>query len=147
VVSVAIKLSRLPSMNLTELKELWRETFQTEPLNSQNRQFMVQRIMYQLQVERYGGLDETGHKRLAAYVDETPKRVKGEHKIARPLPGTIIVRQYRDKEHRVVVLHRGFEYRNVQYNSLTEVAKAITGSHCSGPMFFGLVRPKAGGRK
>ena len=36
-----------------------------------------------------------------------------------------------------VVAH-GFEYQGTVYRSLSAVAKAITGSHCSGYTFFNL---------
>jgi hypothetical protein len=34
---------------------------------------------------------------------------------------------------------RSFRYRDQTFKTLTEVAKAITGIHWSGPRFFGLV--------
>ncbi|HET7446949.1 MAG TPA: DUF2924 domain-containing protein, partial [Methyloceanibacter sp.] len=37
----------------------------------------------------------------------------------------------------------GFEYAGLNYPSLTKIAKKITGTHWSGPRFFGLVRGKA----
>lgn len=146
--SVAVQISRLPEMGQAELVQKWLEVFASECPHPNNRQFIIQRVAHQLQVRRYGGLDETARKRLAGYAEDIPQKVQSEHRISRPLPGTIILRQYKEEEHRVVVLHRGFEYRDVQYNSLTEIAKVITGTHCSGPMFFGLARraPKKGGR-
>jgi hypothetical protein len=40
--------------------------------------------------------------------------------------------------HEVSVLESGYEYEDKTYRSLTEVAKVITGSKRSGPVFFGL---------
>lgn len=150
MVSVAIQISRLPDMTLVQLRETWKEVFKTDSPSLQNRDFLIQRIAHQLQVRRYGGLDDKSQERLKGYVDETTRRLRAEANISRPLPGTILVRNYQNEEHRVLVLHKGFEYRQVQYRSLTEVAKIITGTHCSGPLFFGLVRenrkPSKGGR-
>jgi hypothetical protein len=42
------------------------------------------------------------------------------------------------------VLESGFEYRGERYSSLSEIAKRITGSHWSGPRFFGLSSPRLG---
>lgn len=135
-------------MNLAQLRDVWREVFQTESPIQQNRAFMIQRIAHQLQLRRYGGLDEVSQQRLKGYVDETTRRTREEVRIVRPRPGTVIVRQYKNEEHRVLVLPRGFEYRQIHYKSLSEVAKLITGNHCSGPMFFGLVRQgQTGGRR
>ncbi len=43
----------------------------------------------------------------------------------------------------VTVTEDGFLFEDQRYTSLTEVAKAITGSHWSGPRFFGLTRNEA----
>jgi hypothetical protein len=150
MVSIAVQISRLPDMSLAQLRERWKEVFQTDSPNLQNREFLIQRIAHQLQLRRYGGLDEKSQIRLKGYVDETTRRERGETRVSQPLPGTVLIRTYQNEEHRVLVLHKGFEYQQVQYRSLTEVAKAITGTHCSGPLFFGLVRKveaKKGGRR
>jgi len=60
----------------------------------------------------------------------------------RLLPGTILTRIYDDVEHRVLV--RGsndFEYQGQRFKSLSAIAGHITGSHWSGPVFFGHKSP------
>ena len=54
--------------------------------------------------------------------------------------GSAIVRQYKGRTHRVVVLEhgKGFEYDGDRYRTLTAVAKKITGSHINGFRFFKL---------
>ena len=54
------------------------------------------------------------------------------------MPGTIITRQYKGQTLQVRVLADGFEFDGAVYNSLSAVAKAITGSHCNGFLFFRL---------
>lgn len=64
--------------------------------------------------------------------------------------GTRLVREWHGRAHRVDVVEGGFDYDRERYRSLTEIASRITGSHRSGPLFFGLKRrtstalPKAG---
>ncbi len=53
-------------------------------------------------------------------------------------PGTILLREWHGVNHRVAVLGGGVEYRGQRYRSLSEVARTITGSRWSGPLFFGL---------
>lgn len=48
------------------------------------------------------------------------------------------MREWHGKTYQVVVLERGFEHEGRQYRSLTQVARAITGTHQSGLKFFGL---------
>src|SRR5262249_33647806 len=53
-----------------------------------------------------------------------------------PLPGAILTRLYKGQRLEVTVLDRGFAYQGRVYRSLSAVAKTITGSHCSGFLFF-----------
>jgi hypothetical protein len=55
-----------------------------------------------------------------------------------PIPGTVLTRQYKGHKIVVTVLENGFEYEGEVYRSLSAVAKAVTGSHWSGNLFFGL---------
>jgi Protein of unknown function (DUF2924) len=55
-----------------------------------------------------------------------------------PPAGTAIVRDYRGRAVRVVVLVDGFEFEGERYRSLSAIAKAVTGSHINGFRFFNL---------
>ena len=55
-----------------------------------------------------------------------------------PPPGSIITRPYKGRDLQVRVLAAGLEYDGKVYPSLSAVAKAITGSHCNGFLFFRL---------
>ncbi|MCX5516757.1 DUF2924 domain-containing protein [Kaistia algarum] len=60
------------------------------------------------------------------------------------LPGAPPIREWHGKTHSVTVTDAGFNYAGNSYRSLTEIAREITGTHWSGPRFFGL---GAAGRK
>ncbi len=53
-----------------------------------------------------------------------------------PPPGTILTRKYKGEMLHVQVLAQGFEFEGRVYPSLSAVAKAITGGHCNGFLFF-----------
>ncbi len=55
-----------------------------------------------------------------------------------PPPGTVLTRPYKGGTIQVQVLAHGFEYDGKVYRSLSAVAKAVTGSHCNGFLFFRL---------
>ena len=55
-----------------------------------------------------------------------------------PQPGSLITRLYKGQTLQVEVLPAGFAYQGTVYASLSAVAKAITGSHCNGFLFFRL---------
>jgi hypothetical protein len=54
------------------------------------------------------------------------------------VPGTRLIRQWRGQRHEVRVLERGYLYGGTRYASLSAIACLISGTHCSGPRFFGL---------
>nr|WP_281260995.1 DUF2924 domain-containing protein [Agarilytica rhodophyticola] len=55
-----------------------------------------------------------------------------------PVPGTILKRLYNDVEYEVIVRSdEQFEFQKRPYKSLSKIAKEITGTHWSGPAFFG----------
>ena len=49
-----------------------------------------------------------------------------------PPTGTVLVRHFGDRDYRVTVTDEGFMLGRHRYRSLSAVAKAITGKHCSG---------------
>jgi Protein of unknown function (DUF2924) len=49
-----------------------------------------------------------------------------------------LIRQWREQRHEVTVLENGYAYRGGRYPSLSAIARLISGTHCSGPRFFGL---------
>ena len=67
--------------------------------------------------------------------------------------GTVLIREWQGTSHEVTVLEHGVTYRGKRYRSLSEVARSITRSRWSGPLFVGLraqaqevleIRSKAG---
>jgi hypothetical protein len=52
--------------------------------------------------------------------------------------GTVLVREWDRRSHRVMVMADGFAWNGQTYDSLSKVAFAITGTKWSGPRFFGL---------
>jgi hypothetical protein len=58
-------------------------------------------------------------------------------------PGTRLLREWGGKTHTVIVLDDGFEYESERHQSLTQIARRITGTHWSGPRFFGLRKAAA----
>ena len=61
-----------------------------------------------------------------------------------PPPGSLITRPYKGGVVQVKVLRDGFVYAGAVYPSLSAVAKAVTGSHCNGFLFFKLTTKERG---
>ncbi len=49
-----------------------------------------------------------------------------------------LIREWHGTTHRTTVAEKGFLFGGKRYRSLSEIARAITGTHWSGPRFFGL---------
>ena len=52
--------------------------------------------------------------------------------------GTHLVREWNGRTYQVEVIDNGYRFDGKTYPSLTTIAKRITGTHWSGPRFFGL---------
>lgn len=139
--SVTARVAALPHLSMDDLWKLWGAHFDERP-GHHHRGWLESRLAYKMQERAFGGLKPSLRKKLEA-VGETgilPKQLRGDSQ--RLLPGTIITRIYDDVEHRVLVRGVGdFEYQGQRFKSLSAIAGRITGSHWSGPLFFGLRSP------
>jgi hypothetical protein len=133
------KLQSLPRLLKPALLALWQELFAQPPHPKLRRDLMVPILAYGLQEQAYGGLKPTTRKRLQQMAAEQQK----EQNVPLPLlpqlrPGTKLLRQWQGEMHEVLVANDGFEYRAKRYKTLSEIARQITGTRWSGPLFFGL---------
>src|SRR5204862_1884723 len=53
-------------------------------------------------------------------------------------PGTRLIREWQGRTYDVLVIDDGFSWQNTRYRSLSAIARKITGTAWSGPLFFGL---------
>jgi Protein of unknown function (DUF2924) len=137
--AVARFLAQLPAMGRRELQQQWRNLFGREPSPGMRRNHMIPMLAYRAQEKVFGGMKESTVRMLR----ELALGIASEaHAAYRPQTGTRYVREHNGKLHEVTVLDDGFEYEGASYRSLSEIAKAITGTKWSGPAFFGLKRKK-----
>lgn len=140
--SLATQLDSLPRMGKDALSVLWRELFQSLPPHSLRRHLMVRILAYRIQEEASRGLSPSARQRLRQMARALDKDPVAEISAAPAFkPGTRLIRQWQDQTHVVTVKERGYEYRGFHYQSLSEVARLITGTRWSGPLFFG-VKPR-----
>ena len=139
------RLAALPSMPIGELKAEWRRLFGTEP-PPYNRRFLESRLAYRIQELAYGGLKPETLARLEALGEQidgkniTLRRIR---KNQRPITGTRLIREYQGVEHLVTVTRDGFDWQGRPYQSLSAIARAITGTRWNGWLFFGLRKADA----
>ena len=134
------RLAALKTAATPALKQQWRELLGTEP-PPYNRRFLESRLAYRIQELAYGGLKPETLARLEALGDQldggkiTVRRMRGDDK---PIAGTQLIREYQGVEHVVTVTRAGYEYGGQPYQSLSAIARAITGTRWNGWVFFGL---------
>jgi hypothetical protein len=142
--TVLTRVAALNTLTIGDLKKQWRDLFDTEP-PVYNRRFLEQRLAYRIQELAYGGLKPETIKRLRALGEELdggdPSR-RRRHSQDRPIAGTRLVREWQGIEHCVTVRDEGYEYQGRPYQSLSAVARAITGTRWNGWVFFGLKNRK-----
>ena len=142
---VLARLAALKTTPTPKLKEQWRQLFDSEP-PAFNRRYLESRLAYRIQELAYGGLKPETVRRLEKLGEELDGgRVEVRKRSAndRPISGTRLIRDYQGVEHCVTVRDDDFEYQGRPYKSLSAIARAITGTPWSGPVFFGL----KGGRR
>ena len=89
-----------------------------------------------------GGLKPATRRLLERIAEDArarkPTKVVQTRKLG---PNTILIREWGGTRHQVTVLENGAIFRGKRYRSLSQVARVITGSRWSGPLFFGLKAP------
>ena len=137
------QIAGLPKLSHAELKALWREYFGAEP-PAYRRGFLVRGLAHRLQELTYGGLNPAYQARLDAMIEGREKPNRAGRFGRRPrhdvhlLEGTRLLREWRGMTHEVRVIEGDYEHQGKRYRSLSAVARAITGTQWSGPLFFGL---------
>ena len=134
------QVHELHNLPFPEIKALWRKLFGGET-PTHNRQFLERQLAYKLQEVEFRkvdpGLLERNNKKIASLIatGKLRKRDRDFH----PTPGTLFTREYHGKVHQVIATADGqYEFEGRPYRSLSMIAREITSSRWSGPVFFGL---------
>ncbi len=153
--SVAKQVAALERLTTKQLRQRYAEVF-GEATAANNKAWLLKRIAWRLQANAEGDLSERAKARAAELARDADLRLTPPKAVAAkthqtvtgavppgsdvrlPPPGTILTRAYKGTTVRVKILPDGFEYAGEVYASLSAVAKAITGTHLNGFLFFRL---------
>jgi hypothetical protein len=123
------ELASLVSMPLAELRAAWSRRVRTAPPKV-GAGLLRLALAHHLQSQAMGGVTKTTDRRL--------QEIAAGDGAAKVNPGTRFVREWRGKVHVVTMSKSGrFHWQDRDWNSLSEIARAITGTRWSGPAFFG----------
>ena len=140
--ALTAEIASVSKASIRDLRERWKSLYGKEPSGHIGRSFLIRAIAYRLQEKAFGGLKPSTRRLLARVAEETAARSSAKSPPVRKAEtGTILVREWQGAAHRVTVLREGVSFKGKRYRSLSEVAREITGSHWSGPRFFGLRLP------
>ena len=162
---IAAEIAALDRLSTGDLAERYAE-LHGQPCRTRHRAYLIRKVAWRIQANAEGDLSERARKRAAELADDAEVRVMapktmicppqhGESAtVTRPVltggdkptdsrlppPGSAIVRKYKGRTIRVVVLEdgKGFECDGERFRTLSALTKKITGSHMNGFRFFRL---------
>ena len=153
-VNIVNEVAALQRLSVGQLRQRFAELF-GETTKASNRTWLIKRIVWRMQALAEGDLSERARQRAAELARDADLRLNPPQSKANtttpppqdvpipapvdqrlPPPGTILTRPYKGQLVQVQVLTDGFAYGGRVYASLSAVAKAITGSHTNGFLFF-----------
>jgi hypothetical protein len=132
-------LSRLPELDLRQLREMWCRLYNTTAAPRLSRELLMRAVAYRIQELASGGLRPELQRQLdqiALKLHQTGRLTIRPHTQLKP--GTRLLREWQGRSHEVLVLNDGFSWQATPYRSLSAIARKITGTAWSGPLFFGL---------
>src|SRR5258707_15859986 len=136
---VEAELDRLPTMPIAGLRNRYSELFRTEAPKAFGPDLLRRSIAQRIQERAYGGLPASTKRLLDQLVKAAMAKPNGRLELPRRIkPGSELVRTWKGKSYRVMVMADGFAHDGKTFGSLSEIASEITGTRWNGPRFFGL---------
>ena len=152
----------LQNATVGALRGEWERLY-GEPTRSRNRVYLWKRLAFRIQEIEHGGLSDGAKARLAELAPSGCVRIRVPNDVLSaseltnptrltacrrdrrlPSPGSTLVRRYKGQDVRVTVKDDGFECDGRRFDSLSEVAFAVTGSRWNGWLFFNLTKRARG---
>jgi len=140
--NLAARLVALAELPLPQLKQAWASSWGSPPPKGARRRFLMLGIAWRWQAQVHGGFSRATERRLTALeaTFRQSRRIEtaGLNQGPRLMPGTRLVREWRGERHEVHVTEAGYIWCGRTHDSLSAIARTITGARRNGPAFFGL---------
>ena len=146
--TLAAQLAALEQQqDLRTLRAEWQRLHRLAPPDRLSRDLLLRGIATRLQENALGGLRPAAKRSLARWMADSqlgtdaadrPAAAATTPPATRLKPGAVLVRTWHGVTHTVAVTDGGFDYQGQSFQSLSVIARKITGAHWSGPRFFGL---------
>ena len=141
-------LARLPELDLSELRQQWRALYKADASPHLSRELLLRAVAHRMQELALGGLRPQSQRQLLRIAREFNETGAANTQPRAELrPGTRLVREWQGRTYDVLVLDGGFSWQGTLYRSLSALARTITGTAWSGPLFFGLKPSRPAARR
>jgi hypothetical protein len=136
-------VANLEGLDLDGLRRQWRAHLRGEAPAHPSRWLLMKVLAYRLQSDAFGDLDKSIRRILrsgkedgvgAPFDRRAPQTREGLGLKA----GALLVREWNSRLERVMILEEGFAWNGQTFGSLSQIAKAMTGTNWNGHRFFGL---------
>ena len=128
--NVALALAELATLNRPALASRWESVFGVPAPKSCQATLLRGALAWHVQASR--------EKVDSARAAKALTRAASAPLADTLTPGTRLLREWQGRTHHVTVVAGGFEYDGRTWKSLSSIARTITGTRWSGPLFFGL---------
>jgi hypothetical protein len=143
----------LAALDTHELRLQWRNYLGGAAPTHLPRWLLLRVLAYRRQAAALGDLDKQSLRVIRASQGGAIDFAARPFKNRKPTTqdgiglnsGALLVREWRGKLERLMVLDKGFAWNGKTFGSLSQVAKAITGASWNGHRFFGLQSAKERG--
>src|SRR5580700_3944259 len=120
--AVEAELDRLPGTPIVELRRRYRELFRTEPPQAFGPDLLRRSIAHRIQEKAYGGLSAPARRLLDQLVKAAMAKPNGRLELPRRIkPSSELVRTWKGKSYRVMVMANGFAYDGKTFAGLSEI--------------------------
>lgn len=124
--TVKSALADLMRLDRQGLVDLWMVEFGHPAPPKVGQELLRQILGYRIQVNRLGGLSKSELRRLLGQVSEPLSQ------------GSHLIRVWNGETHQVSARGKTYFYQGKEWGSLSAIARHITGTNWSGPVFFGI---------
>jgi Protein of unknown function (DUF2924) len=145
--SVFSIVANLEGLDLNGLRRQWRAHLGGEPPTHLPRWLLMKVLAYRLQSDSFGGLEKWIQRMLRSEIDDAAaapfdRRAPQTREGVGLNAGALLVREWKGQLERVMILEEGFAWNGQTFGSLSQIAKAMTGTNWNGHRFFGLRQGK-----
>jgi hypothetical protein len=145
--SVLSIVANLEGLDLDGLRRQWRAHLGGEAPAHLSRWLLMKVLAYRLQTDALGDLDKSIRRILRSGKEDGvgapfDRRIPQTREGLDLKAGALLVREWNGKLERVMILEEGFAWNGQTFGSLSQIAKAMTGTNWNGHRFFGLRQGK-----